>query len=488
MQKTQQWSCTSCWKFWWLDDRWSQSFHSEGCESRNNRRYAIVVQDLATQWIQAYSCKQKLHKKPSEACKSSWSPTGNLKSFTLTIPWNSANHVKISPGIIARLHHTDQKHMGLLKEHCRVKEGTSAILLQSGLNESRLADSMGYYFYLRNVTDLLSDGQTPYERRFGQLFQGPIIPFGSLVEYHRTTAEDQSRIRQFGKKVLTWIVPRIRSVRGGTLEGVTYWSQPWGVGDDGRIGNLLEKTQCERGDISHRKRRIYFSNRRWTNQTRWRRSRPEKHPPWYGSDQFEEKVTLIFLENQKGLFHHHLTTRFRMPVKRLMIFGPCQETSYTRHHVESRVKLYSPREESFLIPLKYIDVARTTHTNLDVKQEKRIDDYWNIDGSQNSSDPWTGFTQFTPLEVKTSRRIYVVRGEINEKTADIQARSSMVRNLENNGKKRQAEGKAKVVEASISLTVRTRSSRETIKECSQVIGNTNGSCYALQNYEDELWE
>ena len=35
-----------------------------------------------------------------------------------------------------------------------------------------------------------------------------------------------------------------------------------------------------------------------------------------------------FLENQKGLFHH-LTTHFRMPVKRLMIFGPCQETSFS---------------------------------------------------------------------------------------------------------------------------------------------------------------
>ena len=32
-----------------------------------------------------------------------------------------------------------------------------------------------------------------------------------------------------------------------------------------------------------------------------------------------------------------------------------------RHHVEPRVKLYSPREESFPIPLKYIDVSRTTH-------------------------------------------------------------------------------------------------------------------------------
>ena len=62
--------------------------------------------------------KTKLHKKPSAACKSSWNPTGIPKSFTLTIPWNSVKLVKISPGIIARLHHTDEKQMGLLKEQC----------------------------------------------------------------------------------------------------------------------------------------------------------------------------------------------------------------------------------------------------------------------------------------------------------------------------------------------------------------------------------
>ena len=70
------------------------------------------------------------------------------------------------------------------------------------------------------------------------------------------------------------------------------------------------------------------------------------------------------------------------------------------HHVELGVKLYSPRKESVPIPMKYIDVSSTTHTNLDVKQEKRIDDYWNIDGSRDLSDPWTGFTQFTLLEEK----------------------------------------------------------------------------------------
>ena len=32
---------------------------SDNCESRSNHRYAVVVQDLATQWIQAYPCKNK---------------------------------------------------------------------------------------------------------------------------------------------------------------------------------------------------------------------------------------------------------------------------------------------------------------------------------------------------------------------------------------------------------------------------------------------
>ena len=31
----------------------------EGCESGNSHRYAVVVQDLATQWIQSYPCRTK---------------------------------------------------------------------------------------------------------------------------------------------------------------------------------------------------------------------------------------------------------------------------------------------------------------------------------------------------------------------------------------------------------------------------------------------
>ena len=78
---------------------------------------------------------------------------------------------------------------------------------------------MECYTYLRNVTDLLSDGKTPYEIRFGQPFKGPIIPFGSLVEYHPFTAKDQSGIHHFGKKVFPGLFLRYALYAGGIWKG-----------------------------------------------------------------------------------------------------------------------------------------------------------------------------------------------------------------------------------------------------------------------------
>ena len=71
-----------------------------------------------------------------------------------------------------------------------------------------------------------------------------------------------------------------------------------------------------------------------------------------------------------------------------------------RHHNEPRVQLCVLKEETFPIPLKYVDVTRSTHTNLDVMQEKRIDDYWNVDANRSLSDSWEGFTKFTLLKEK----------------------------------------------------------------------------------------
>ena len=114
------------------------------------------------------------------------------------------------------------------------------------------------------------------------------------------------------------------------------------------------------------------------------------------------------------------------------------------HHVEPRDKLHSPREESCPIPLKYIDVSRSTHTNLDVMKERLIDDYWNIDGSRDLFDSWTGFTQFTLLEEKPPDGCTWSGWRLTRKQLTSRP-DHMARTLDEIGHKCPAEGKAKVV-------------------------------------------
>ena len=278
-----------------------------------------------------------------------------------------------------------------------MKEGTSAVLLQSGLNESWWADSMEFYTYLRNVTDLLSDGKTPYERRCGQPFKGPFAPFGSVVEYHPKTAKDQSRIHQFRKKVLPGLFFGYALYAGRIWKG------------DVLIADLEELETMDASEIYPKRlnaKEVIFPKRgefifpiadgriktpggdqelRTSTLVRQRPIQGESHLDFFGESEGSLPQPQDSLPDAGEAIND---------------FWSMSGSFIYRHHVEPRVKLYSPREESFPIPLKYIDVTRTTHTNLDVKQERRIDDYWNMDGSQDLSDSWTGFTQFTLLEEK----------------------------------------------------------------------------------------
>ena len=52
-----------------------------------------------------------------------------------------------------------------------------------------------------------------------------------------------------------------------------------------------------------------------------------------------------------------------------------------RHHIEPTKRKIIPYSTEI-----HLDVIRSTHTDLDVAQEKRIDDYWNVDGDRNLSD------------------------------------------------------------------------------------------------------
>ena len=108
---------------------------SEGCESRNNHRYAVVVQDLATQWIQSYPCKNKtsqetqrsLQKFPEPERKPKVIYTDNSLEFGKACQDLSWTHCTSAP-------HRSETNGIAERAVRRVNEGTSAELLQSGLD------------------------------------------------------------------------------------------------------------------------------------------------------------------------------------------------------------------------------------------------------------------------------------------------------------------------------------------------------------------
>ena len=91
---------------------------SENCESRNNHRYAVVVQDLATRWIQAYPCKTKTSQETQKSLQKFLEPNGkpeviyidNSLEFGKACEDLSWNHCTSTP------HRSGS--LGLLKEQC----------------------------------------------------------------------------------------------------------------------------------------------------------------------------------------------------------------------------------------------------------------------------------------------------------------------------------------------------------------------------------
>ena len=107
------------------------------CESRNNHRYAVVVQDLATQWIQSYPSKTKACQETEKSLKKFLEPTKKPEViYTDNSPriwqilWRSFLEYCMSTPHRAETNGIAERAVR------RIKEGTSAVLLQSGLDEN----------------------------------------------------------------------------------------------------------------------------------------------------------------------------------------------------------------------------------------------------------------------------------------------------------------------------------------------------------------
>ena len=86
-------------------------------------------------------------------------------------------------GIIEQLHFINQTQAEMQNELYVEKKRNISRIIAIWIEWKVVSDSMECYCCLRKVQDLLTDGTTPYGRRFGESFKGPIVPFGAHVEY-----------------------------------------------------------------------------------------------------------------------------------------------------------------------------------------------------------------------------------------------------------------------------------------------------------------
>ena len=378
---------------------------------------------------------------PEEPNEVPGSGRGSQKSFTRTIPWHLASLVKNYPGIIVRQHHTDQKQMGLLREQCAEWKKGHLRNWRSQVRTKWWADSVECYCYLRNIQDLLSDGKTPYERRFGMQLNGPVIPFGAIVECHPVSAKDTSRLHQFGPKVLPGIFI------GFVLYAERIWKGDMPIADTEELEQMdapeLHARRLNAKEVLTPMKGDNFMFPVADGTVEVSGGDQRLRPSTLIQDRREPGVEQGVLRGESdGLSSpiplQDVSTRDDAEAK--YDFWSITGDFIYRHHVELRVKLYVPRKESFLIPLQFFDVTRNTNTSLDAQLEKNIVDYWNVDGIGCMD----GLHKNHFIERKASWRIYMVWCETYEETNDLKTRQCMARYVEAYVWGSEAQSKAKV--------------------------------------------
>ena len=366
---------------------------SDESESRNNHRYAVVVQDSATHWFQSFPCKTKSSQETQKNWMRFLEPTRKAKVFYTD---NSLEFAK-SWEDLSWNHCTSTPHRsettGIAERAVRrVKEGTSAVVLQSGLDIEWWADFMEWYCYLRNIQDLLSDAKTPYDRRFGMPLNGPLIPFGAIVEYQPISVKDQSRLHQSGAKSLAWYISRLCIIRGRSLERRHYGHRHWILGGDGRIRTPRpDNIHINPGASGPRRRRNSSRKIRWnifSNPTSRR-----LNAGWWGSGKWLlDYYTTIHLSSSRGMQSQTVRADWRI-------------ISYS---IELRLRY----QNNIYITRRIVG--------------EKIEDHWNVDGKRELSDTWTGFTRF----ILFNERPLTDRDKTYEEINNLSSSHCMARNLD----------------------------------------------------------
>ena len=402
-----------------------------------------VVQDLATQWIQSHPCKTKTSQETQRSLQKFLEPNRKLKVIYTDDSLEFAKHVKIFPGIIVRQHHTDQKQMGLLREQyaewkkVRLEYCCNQVWMKNG---GQIPWNVLLICETFKTSCLM--GKLHARDVFGKPFEGPIIPFGSLVEYYPISARDQSRIHQFGKKVLLFCASDTLCTRC-EFGRVTYWFQTLRSWKRWTHQKSALKDSMRRKKYFPKKMENSFSSRRWTNQTSWRRWGTENThldtgtPNSRGkSNGFSWRIRRVSSTTSRVISGCWWSDKWFLVQVRKLHIPPSRWTKSQTLLAERRIIPYSIEIHWRIQNYSYEFGCQAGETH------RWLLEYRWVTRFVRSLDT---FHTIYSVGREISCRKNVVRWEINKKTASIQARSSMARTMEVNGKARQAEGEAKVV-------------------------------------------
>ena len=153
-----------------------------GRESRNSHRHAVVVQDLVTQWVQFYPCTTKNFSGDGKGVYESFSSRREgQKSFILTMLWNLANPLETDHGIIVHQHTIDLRRMVLLRRAVRRfkrRDVCCSVAIWLGRKNGWLIIWNASVVICEMFKAPYRNGKTPCERRCGEPWKGPVIPFG----------------------------------------------------------------------------------------------------------------------------------------------------------------------------------------------------------------------------------------------------------------------------------------------------------------------
>ena len=171
-----------------------------------------------------------------------------------------------------------------------------------------------------------------------------------MVEYHPISTRDLSRLHQFGKKILPGIFLGYEFVAGGIWIG------------DILIADLEDLEKLDASEIYHRRNNAKELLADGTTKLSGRDN--EFREPTPRRKQTEKSE--VFCEKLQGESGVSQFTETTDDAEARADFWSIQGDFIYRHDNEPRVQLYVPKEETFPDPLKYIDVTRSAHTDLEL--------------------------------------------------------------------------------------------------------------------------